>query len=153
MNSFATERTVRFGSTGVMAALCAVTMFFAALASAYYVRRGISSDWTALQVPPVLFASVLPGIGVSFALRSAARLPAVVLGLVFAAMHAYAWQRIAGQGTPAAAFFCVMDAALLCLVAAGTIAAIRGNGTVLAAYWQYVNALWILLLVFLNIWK
>ena len=36
---------------------------------------------------------------------------------------------------------------------AGTIAAIRGNGTVLAAYWQYVNALWILLLVFLNTWS
>src|SRR2546428_7354333 len=47
----------RASLTGLMVLLAAVVMFFAALTSAFIVRRGLSNDWEHTQMPRVLFLS------------------------------------------------------------------------------------------------
>ena len=73
MNSSQFEQTDRAATTGMVAALAATTMFFAAVASAYIVRRGISDDWVVLSLPAPVYFSVLPGMAVSILVEAARR--------------------------------------------------------------------------------
>src|SRR5438270_8776561 len=45
----------RASLTGLMVLLAAVVMFFAALTSAFVVRRGLSNDWEHTELPQVLW--------------------------------------------------------------------------------------------------
>src|SRR5947208_215830 len=45
----------RASLTGLMVLLAAVVMFFAALTSAFIVRRGLSDDWISTAIPAVLW--------------------------------------------------------------------------------------------------
>ena len=58
-------------------------MLFAALTSAYVVRRGISTDWVRLPLPALLYASLAPIVGTT-AVLGVARHRSSVAGFLFA---------------------------------------------------------------------
>jgi heme/copper-type cytochrome/quinol oxidase subunit 3 len=165
MNSSQFEQTDRAATTGMVAALAATTMLFAAVASAYIVRRGISNDWVVLSLPAPVYLSILPGLAVSVVTEIARRkvsrqqlLFAVGLSLLFFyLMHAYAWRRIVHENSsPAAAFFFVIDGAFSLYTIGGIVALLASLRSLrlstVALYWHYLNALWIILLALFHLW-
>ncbi len=89
-----------------------VAMFFAAFASAYVVRRGIATDWRAMEMPGLLWINTLVLLGGSGAIEWARRGlkgegPAVfkrwwtlatVLGIAFLAGQAIVWSQLVARG-------------------------------------------------------
>src|SRR5579883_3609024 len=49
----------RASFTGLFVLLAASTMVFAALTSAFVVRRGLSDDWTSMHKPPILWVNTV----------------------------------------------------------------------------------------------
>lgn len=105
--------------TGIWVGLAAITMTFAALTSALYVREGSGySDWTHITLPPILVFNTLVLIASSITLEFARhrvadsmrgkqrdRAPAMLwlnatllLGLVFVAGQYVAWLQLRAQG-------------------------------------------------------
>src|ERR1700682_57867 len=103
--------------SGIWVAVFAITMSFAALTSALYVRQG-SSDWSHIVIPPILYlnplALLLSSLTMEIARRAKARdlelppsslasplawLPATLaLGMAFVAGQFFAWRQLAAQG-------------------------------------------------------
>lgn len=164
------ENSVKSGFTGLASLAAATTMLFAALTSAYVVRRGLAGDWTPLELPLVIPASAVLLIFGSFALHKA-RTDAIATrpfarmwygglasGMLFIVVQASAWfemrQSVSPVGSPAAAFTYVLTgifALLLCgTIVAGIWAGFAGareRMRMVAYYWHYLDALWIYLLV------
>jgi cytochrome c oxidase subunit III len=136
--------------TGLVATLAATTMLFAALMSAYLVRRGISDDWTTLSLPGTLYATALLGVGVSIAIKGGRTWIAVVIGVTFTAAHLYIWGQLDLTG-PAAAFFMVLDGIYILHVIGGIIV-LAARIDIASYYWLYLNTLWIALLTFFAVW-
>ncbi|MDE3171285.1 MAG: cytochrome c oxidase subunit 3 [Acidobacteriota bacterium] len=132
--------------TGIVIALGAVAMFFAALVSAAVVRRGSpSGDWQPLRgastVWPILALNTMVLLASSFTL-SHSRLRArsgddagfrrwwivtSALGAIFLAGQLFAWRQIVGAGlylatNPSSSFFYLLTAAHGAHVAAGIVA-------------------------------
>src|SRR5215470_19237026 len=63
----------RASITGLMVLLSAVVMFFAALTSAFIVRRGLSNDWISTGVPPLLWWNTAVLLASSFVIELARR--------------------------------------------------------------------------------
>ena len=120
------EETVRLG---LWMFLATVAMLFAAFGSAYIVRRS-GSDWTRIQLPPVLWTNTLILMASSAALEagrwlgsrrrwiaaSAALGAAVALGLGFLVGQYEAWQELMAAGvylpaSPHSSFFYMMTGA------------------------------------------
>src|SRR5262249_55975779 len=105
-----------------------VVMLFVGLTSSLVVRRGLSDDWVAIRIPPILYANTGVLIASSVALELARRAmrsdPArfrkllwitVALGMIFLAGQVTAWRQLAAQGVflasnPASSFFYVLTA-------------------------------------------
>lgn len=150
-------------SAGLYAGLAAITMFFAALLSAWVVRRGISGDWTTTTVHGAIGTSVVPAVLVSVVLmisrKTASRgvlLCAVILACVFVVTTAFGLSATRLDASPAAAFLYVLTGSVVCLATAGVVALARSlksgdPGLTTANYWHYVNAAWIFLLGFVYI--
>jgi heme/copper-type cytochrome/quinol oxidase subunit 3 len=139
--------------TGLVAAMASTTMLFAALGSAYIVRRGLSTDWVPLRLPPGLLWSIVPAFATSLAAEKSRRPLLLVFSSVLVGMQVYAVQHTAAVTTPAAAFFAVTVAFMVVFGIVGIAASLRPNRPLLRSYWHYLNAIWILLLVFVQIWK
>ncbi len=164
MNSSRFEQTDRAATTGMVAALAGTTMFFAAVASAYIVRRGISDDWVLLSLPAPVYFSVLPGMTVSTLVEAARRkasrpmlIGAVAFALLFFYLvHAYAWRQIVHGNSPAVGFYFVLDGAFSLYTVGGIVALLRSFRSLrlstTALYWHFLNALWILLLALFYLW-
>jgi cytochrome c oxidase subunit 3 len=108
--------------------LIPVVMLFVGLTSSLVVRRGLSDDWEAIRIPPILFWNTGVLISSSVALELARRAmrsdPArfrtrlwitAGLGTVFLAGQVAAWRQLAAQGlflatNPASSFFYVLTA-------------------------------------------
>src|SRR5438270_4293817 len=58
----------RASFTGLFVLLAASTMVFAALTSAFVVRRGLSDDWASMHKPPILWINTIVLLASSFAL-------------------------------------------------------------------------------------
>jgi cytochrome c oxidase subunit III len=120
----------RASFTGLIVLLVATTMVFAALTSAFVMRRGIAEDWTSLPKPPVLFVNtavlLLSSVVLDLsrrALKAGNRSRfnlwwtlATGLGILFLVGQAYAWRELNGQGfyiatNPASSFFYLLTAA------------------------------------------
>ena len=63
----------RASFTGLLVLLAAVTMMFAALTSAFVVRRGLSNDWVHLEIPRMLWLNTAVLLLSSAVLESARR--------------------------------------------------------------------------------
>jgi cytochrome c oxidase subunit III len=120
--------------TGIWVGLAAITMTFAALTSALYVREGSGyTDWTHIELPPILWFNTLALIASSVTLEFARhriadsmrgqqrdRAPAMLwlnatllLGVVFVAGQYLAWLQLQAQGlylptNPNSSFFYVL---------------------------------------------
>jgi cytochrome c oxidase subunit I len=167
--------------TGTFMLLAGVAMFFMALGSAEIVRQGFSSDWRSLILPwRILALATAVLITSSFTIeRSRRRLRAgdlagfrhlwgltAILGLLFLAGLALAWQRLLAAGValttnPSSSFFYVFTAAHAFHVFAGVMA-LAGVGLgrgqrmsptaaadAVSLYWHGINALWVLLILFM----
>src|SRR5437899_7537395 len=98
----------RASLTGLMVLLAAVDMFFAALTSAFIVRRGLSNDWEHTQLPRIVFFSTAVLVASSAVLELARRAlkagqrerfnrlwtAGSVLGVIFLAGQYAAWLRL-----------------------------------------------------------
>jgi len=122
--------------TGVWVALAGITMMFAALTSALFVREGSSTtDWHHLAIPRILFLNSLLLVASSFTLEGARRRVAafargtetgvskplawlyttLALGLLFVGGQYQAWLGLRAQGlflasNPNSSFFYVLTA-------------------------------------------
>jgi cytochrome c oxidase subunit III len=122
----------RAAFTGLFVGLAACTMLFAALTSAFVVRRGLSdmNDWVSIGKPPILFVNTAILLLSSLLLDGSRRAlkagnrsrfnfwwsTATVLGILFLAGQTFAWYQLKQAGifistNPASSFFYVFTAA------------------------------------------
>jgi cytochrome c oxidase subunit 3 len=109
--------------------LAASTMVFAALTSAFVVRRGLSDDWASMPKPPILWVNTAVLLASSIVLdRSRHALKkgdrskfnfwwtaATALGVLFLLGQAWAWRELRDAGVyiasnPSSSFFYVLTA-------------------------------------------
>ena len=129
---------------GMWVALASILMLFTALSSAYIVRAGSSTDWTAICMPRVLLLStaliLISSVTMEVARRKSQRLlrsaatPAwllvtMLLGLAFLASQLVAWKQLARQGVylasnPHSSFFYLLTATHAVHLAGGLLALI-----------------------------
>ena len=119
----------RASFTGLFVLLAASTMVFAALTSAFVVRRGLSDDWASMHKPPILWLNTAILLASSVVLdRSRGALKrhdrgkfnvwwtaGTVLGILFLVGQAIAWTRLKDAGVyissnPSSSFFYVLTA-------------------------------------------
>jgi len=128
------EASLRIYLTGMWLGLGAITMVFAAFTSAYIVRRGASNDWSATQIPALLWVNTAILVSSSLTLERARRavgraflpVPSVrfrrwwtittALGMVFLCGQIVAWRLLAAQGVylsgnPSSSFFYLLTGA------------------------------------------
>lgn len=120
----------RASITGLLVLLAATTMVFAAFTSAYWVRRGMSNDWTAFPMPRILWVNTAVLIASSVVLELARRslkegrrtefnkywTAGTVLGILFLLGQAFAWKELSHAGifvatNPSSSFFYLLTAA------------------------------------------
>jgi cytochrome c oxidase subunit 3 len=135
--------------TGIWVGLAAITMTFAALTSALFVREGAANDWHHLRIPPLLYLNTLVLLTSSATLEVArrrvaafvkGRLPrrdamiwlyaTLALGLTFAAGQYMAWLQLRAEGlylatNPNSSFFYLLTAVHLIHVLGGLGGLIR----------------------------
>ncbi len=119
----------RASFTGLFVLLAASTMVFAALTSAFVVRRGLSDDWASMAKPHILWVNTAVLLASSVALdlsrralkaRNRSRFNlwwtlGTALGVLFLVGQAYAWRELKGAGVfiatnPSSSFFYVLTA-------------------------------------------
>jgi len=120
----------RASMTGLLVLLAATTMAFAAFTSAYVVRRGMSNDWVAFPLPPILWANTAVLIASSGLLELARQClkagrrsefnrywtAGTVLGILFLLGQGFAWRELREAGifvatNPSSSFFYLLTAA------------------------------------------
>ncbi|HVB98453.1 MAG TPA: heme-copper oxidase subunit III [Candidatus Dormibacteraeota bacterium] len=116
--------------TGLTMGLAAILMFFMALVSAFIVRKGLSDDWRAFPLPPILWLNTailfVSSITIQVARRRLGREDVAAfrrwwtvttgLGLLFVAGQLIAWRQLAHEGVylasnPSSSFFYLLTAA------------------------------------------
>jgi cytochrome c oxidase subunit 3 len=130
--------------TGIWVALAAITMMFAALTSALFVREGSATDWHHLPLPRILYLNTVVLLASSATLEVARRRVAsfmksagvgrgaamfwlystFALGLTFAAGQYIAWRQLRAEGlylatNPNSSFFYLLTAVHLIHVLGG----------------------------------
>ena len=145
--------------------LSTVVMLFAALTSAYLIRRS-GSDWQPVALPTIVwvntFVLVASSITMELARRSSTRLWLIIttmLGVAFLAGQFLAWRALAARGIflptePHSAFFYVLSAVHGVHVAGGlvalaTVTAHNSRRNLCAVYWHFVDGTWLYLLAVL----
>ncbi|HWC98510.1 MAG TPA: cytochrome c oxidase subunit 3, partial [Candidatus Sulfopaludibacter sp.] len=119
----------RASFTGLFVLLAASTMVFAALTSAFVVRRGLSDDWASMHKPVILWVNTGILLASSLALDLSRRAlksgnrsmfnfwwsAGTVLGILFLVGQAVAWRQLKDAGVyiasnPSSSFFYVLTA-------------------------------------------
>jgi len=120
----------RASFTGLFVLIAASAMVFAALTSAFVVRRGLSDDWASMHKPPILWVNTVLLLLSSLVLdRSRVALKAgdrskfnvwwtagTALGILFLLGQAIAWRELKDAGVfiatnPSSSFFYLLTAA------------------------------------------
>jgi cytochrome c oxidase subunit 3 len=119
----------RASFTGLFVLLAASTMVFAALTSAFVVRRGLSDDWASMAKPHLLWVNTAVLLASSFVLDLSRRAlkagnrsrfnlcwtAGTVLGILFLIGQAIVWRQLKDAGVfiasnPSSSFFYVLTA-------------------------------------------
>jgi cytochrome c oxidase subunit III len=119
----------RASFAGLFVLLVATTMVFAALTAAFWMRRGISDDWTSMHKPPILWVNTAVLLASSavldrsrHALKAGNRTgfnfwwtAATALGILFLIGQGLAWRQLKEAGVyiatnPCSSFFYVLTA-------------------------------------------
>jgi cytochrome c oxidase subunit 3 len=166
--------------------LVASTMLFAAFTSAFVVRRGLSDDWGSTGKPPILFLNTAVLLASSVLLDMSRRAlkagdrtkfnwwwtAATVLGILFLAGQAVAWEQLKNAGiyvatNPSSSFFYVLTAAHAFHLLGGVAALVyvdvqalrlrlgpakRTAIDVTAIFWHFLDAVWLYLMVLFYVW-
>jgi cytochrome c oxidase subunit III len=149
---------------GLWVFLGVVSTLFALFLAAYAMRMDRAPDWTALAMPWQLWLSTAWLVAGSVLLARAARTDAAglligagVCALAFVGSQLWAWQaladaRVSLTANPAASFFYVLTAMHGLHVIGGLIAWLRvlrrparERIVLLARYWHFLLALWLVL--------
>jgi cytochrome c oxidase subunit 3 len=139
--------------TGMTMGMAAILMFFMALVSAYIVRKGLSTDWQAFTLPPVLYLNTFLLLVSSLTIQAARRklahddvegfrhwwLMTTALGLLFVGGQLLAWRQLVHEGVylatnPSSSFFYVLTAAHGVHLLGGIIALVA------IAFWNWKKA-------------
>jgi len=116
--------------TGIAVAIVSILMFFMALASAFLLRRGTSTNWVPVHLPSVLWLNTVVLLVSSATLELARRqlsqakvrafrkfwAATTVLGLLFLAGQVIAWRQLVAAGifmasNPGSSFFYILTGA------------------------------------------
>jgi cytochrome c oxidase subunit 3 len=116
--------------TGIALGIVSILMFFMALASAFLVRKGASTDWVPVHIPVLMWVNTLILLTSSGTLEMARRRLAAadvegfkkkwmfttILGVLFLLGQIVAWKQLAAQGiylatNPASSFFYIFTGA------------------------------------------
>jgi cytochrome c oxidase subunit III len=133
--------------SGIWVAMFAITMSFAALTSALFVREGSAGDWQRIALPPILYANTLALLASSLTLSRARHavnarsfmnsrtlqtamvwlVATFALGLLFIAGQYQAWRQLAAHGlflstNPNSSFFYVFTGVHILHLAGGLAA-------------------------------
>ena len=130
--------------------VAASSMLFAAFTSAMVVRRGLSGDWVAPQLPAWIWPTLLLAPLASWLVQKQQIKPAMAAGAALVAMQLVllANLRMAVIGE---AFCFVLIAAHTVHAAAGVLALGR-FGARAAIFWHFVGVLWIYVLFLFGVW-
>ncbi len=139
--------------TGLTMGLAAILMFFMALVSAFIVRQGLSNDWRAFALPPILWVNTAILLASSFTIEASRRklnrgdqqgfrhwwFMTTALGLLFLAGQLIAWRQLVHAGVylasnPSSSFFYVLTAAHGIHLLGGIVALVA------IAYWNWDRA-------------
>gem|GEM_PF-2064047 len=155
---------------GLIAALSAITMLFAAFTSAYIVRRGLGNDWAPISLLRIIFVTPLLLICGSalleFGWKDKRRkivflgfYTAAFLGTLFICAQIYGWLKLSEvvriPTHPAATFFCIFSVSFCTFLSGGIVALIASLGRRACSelhsknviyYWHYLSVLWLYLL-------
>lgn len=162
------------GSIGLIAALSAITMLFAAFSSAYIVRRGLGNDWEPISLPKIVvvapFLLLLGSVFLEYGWRGRSRskmvrgslFTAAGLGALFVCAQVYGWLKLSAGVSipthPAATFFCIFSVSFSAFVSGGIVALIVKIGSLwgkargqlpsknVIYYWHYLSLLGLYLL-------
>jgi cytochrome c oxidase subunit 3 len=169
VNAVAAERFDAEGrraaaETLVFILLASGAMLFAAFTASYLIRR-TGSDWGRIALPPLAWATAAVLVASSVTMELARRRASpwlgatLLLGLLFAAGQAVVWRQMAARGvflpsSPHASFFYMLTGVHFVHVAAGLVAlwaarAGRVRTGLVAAWWHFVDGLWIYVLLML----
>lgn len=158
MSAPARTLPARVAATGAMLASGAMVTLFSALASALVIRRGLGGDWTAVDLPDVVWlnTAVLAASGVAVEKRRWGA--AALLGAAFLAGQALAWRSFGAvlASGPAAAFFYVLTGVHGVHVLGGVVALLvhwkrtaPGPVAAMRIYWHTLGGLWMVVLCLL----
>jgi cytochrome c oxidase subunit 3 len=176
----------RASFTGLWVLLAASTMVFAAFTSAFLVRRGLSDDWASMPKPPILLVNTAVLLVSSLLLDLSRRAlkahnrtqfnfwwtGATVLGILFLAGQAIAWQQLKAAGVyvasnPSSSFFYVLTASHALHLLGGVTALVwvdvqawrlrlgpakRTAIDVTAIFWHFLDGLWVYLMILFYVW-
>ncbi len=177
-NGFDHETALPWNSAqlGVWALLATLSMLFAGFTSAYLVRRA-GLDWQPIPMPPVLWLNTGLLLLSSLTMETArARdkqgradalrrwlLATTLLGVAFLAGQLFAWRQLVAQGvfvptSPHSSFFYMLTGVHGLHVLGGLAALVYALGRawrslalqLCAAYWHFVDLVWLYL--FLLLW-
>lgn len=156
--------------TGAWIAIAAITMCFAALASALLVRQGAGAEWLHFQLPHILYASTLALIASSVTLRTSQKRAwlyvTASLALLFLGGLVLARRELAARGillatSGSSSFFYVLTVLYAIFLAGGILAVVaratRHSGAedrsaaALGIYWHFLTVAWICLYLLLSL--
>ena len=174
--------SIRRYKMGMWIGLGAVVMMFAAFTSAYVVRKGLSNDWRAIELPPVLWlnTAVLAVSSLTFERARKNREKCLswlgatsALGVAFLAGQYAAWRELRAAGVylasnPSSSFFYLLTGTHAIHLFGGLLALLyivweawryrlgpakRTLVEVTAIYWHFMDGLWIYILLLLWFWR
>jgi cytochrome c oxidase subunit III len=127
--------------TGIAVAIVSILMFFMALASAFLLRKGSSTNWVAVRIPPLLWLNTLILLASSCTVELARKQLAIqnlskfkrywnlstILGVLFLTGQLVVWRQLEAQGiylasNPASSFFYIFTGAHALHVLGGVVA-------------------------------
>jgi cytochrome c oxidase subunit III len=127
--------------TGVAVGIVSILMFFMALASAFLLRKGSSTNWVAVRIPPLLWLNTLILLASSCAVELARKQLAIqnlskfkrywnlstILGVLFLTGQLVVWRQLETQGiylasNPASSFFYIFTGAHALHLLGGVVA-------------------------------
>jgi cytochrome c oxidase subunit III len=116
--------------TGIAVGIVSILMFFMALASAFLVRRGSSTNWVAVRIPPLLWLNTIVLLASSGTIELARKQLvtqnlakfkrywnlSTILGVMFLTGQLVVWRQLEAQGiylasNPASSFFYIFTGA------------------------------------------
>ena len=161
------EARARSNELTLLAIMSTVVMLFAAFTSAYLIRR-TGADWRQLSLPGIFWFNtaivIVSSLTLEITRHSGSRRWLVAtcgLGLAFLVGQLLGWNALAAEGillpsNPHSSFIYMLTAVHGAHLAGGIVALLiatarKGPFGLCAAYWHFVGAVWLYLIIMLSV--